>query len=430
MGTGLGMPLEEINPADLFDQQVRVTRMGEGGIPSMDAVPDEARAVQPSQFGFIDFLRTPESGKVGVDLRIARGASKGADGRFYSPVVNARTGETVHKSPQDLVDAVVAFPNELRGNNAMVAAFKGGKVEMVPRAEVDFEFPSMEDTFSPLGNLIPLKSMVKGQRAVMAARMLTQALPLLNAEAPFVQGAMPGQADRSFEEEYGKQMGAVTSDVAGTVTSVDNNGIVIKTDDGQTKEIELYDNFPFNRKTFLHQSPAVEPGQRVKPGQLLARSNFTDVKGRAALGMNARVAYIPFRGLNFEDAIVISEGMAKRLSSEHMYQHAMEKTPQHKVGKKSFISVFPAEYDRKTLANFDNDGAIKPGTEVRYGDPLILSVRQRENTPQPGSSRSQAGLHQRHRDVETPPARCRDRCEQRRQGRFGRCESGSADGRR
>ena len=72
MSSGLGMPLEEINPAEIFDQGSRITRMGEGGIPSLDAVPDEARAVQPSQFGFIDFLRTPESGKVGVDLRLAR----------------------------------------------------------------------------------------------------------------------------------------------------------------------------------------------------------------------------------------------------------------------------------------------------------------------------------------------------------------------
>ena len=169
LSSGLAAPIEEINPADIFDQQVRVTRMGEGGIPSDDAIPEEARAVQPSQFGFVDFLRTPESGRVGVDARMARAAVKGEDGNIYTPVLDME-GQQVYKTPQDLADATVAFPNEMRRNDPYVAAMSNGKVRMVPREKVDFEVPDMESTFSPLGNMIPLKSMVKGQRAVMAAR--------------------------------------------------------------------------------------------------------------------------------------------------------------------------------------------------------------------------------------------------------------------
>ena len=81
IGSGLGSSLEEINPAEIFDHQTRVTRLGEGGIGSLDAVPAESRAVQPSHFGFVDYLRTPESGKVGVDMRFSRGAVKGSDGK-------------------------------------------------------------------------------------------------------------------------------------------------------------------------------------------------------------------------------------------------------------------------------------------------------------------------------------------------------------
>lgn len=375
--SGLGVPLEEINPADIFDQQVRVTRMGEGGIPSLDAVPDEARAVQPTQFGFIDFLRTPESGKVGVDSRMARAARKGKDGRIYTPVIDRR-GQTVYKSPQDMVDAVVAFPNSMKSGEQLVPALVKGKVRMMPRQKVDYEIPDMESTFSPLGNMIPLKSMVKGQRAVMAARMLTQALPLVDAEAPLVQSGIPGQPGRSFEEEYADHMGSVRASSAGRVVDVGPDSIRIVGAGGEETEVPLYDNFPYNRKTFLHNTPIVRAGDTVQAGQLLATSNFTDGQGVTALGKNARVAYIPFEGLNFEDANVVSESFAKRMSSEHMYQHGYEWDKKDNRGRNAFLSLFPSKYDRQTLDKFDDDGFIKPGTEVKYGDPLVLIARERE----------------------------------------------------
>lgn len=377
LSSGLGMPLEEINSAEVFDQQSRVTRMGEGGIPSMDAVPDEARAVQPSYFGFIDILRTPESGKVGVDARLARSAMKGPDGKLYTQV-RTPTGESVYKTPQDLADATVAFPNELKSDKQMVAALQGGRLRMVPRKEVDFEIPDMESTFSPLGNMIPFKSMVKGQRAVMAARMLTQALPLKNAEAPLVQSGIPGEEGRSFEDEYAKHMGALRAERPGHVLDVSDDRIRVRYDDGSEEDHELYHNFPFNRKTFLHQMARVQPGDAVKPGLLLASSNFTDGNGSAALGLNARVAYTSWRGLNFEDANVVSESFAKRAASEHMYQNQHEWESGDQRGRNAFISIFPAKYDRKMLANFDDSGVIKVGTKVRKDDPLILIARQKE----------------------------------------------------
>ncbi len=377
ISSGLGQPIEEINPGDLFDQQSRVTRMGEGGIGSIDQITDEARAVQPSQLGFIDFLRTPESTKAGVDLRMARSAMKGDDGRIYTPIIDVASGRTVYKTPQDLADAAIAFPRELRGDKPMVAALVGGKVRMIPRAKAQYELPNMEDTFSPLGNMIPMKSMVKGQRAVMAARMLTQALPLSNPEAPLVQSGMPGQPDRSFEEEYSGHFAAVHSRAGGRVTDIGPGHITIKGPEGRPEKVELYQNFPFNRRTFLHHTPVVDVGTQVQAGQLLARSNYTTAEGVTALGKNARVAYIPFGGHNFEDAIVVSESFAKRMTSEHMYQHSHEWEPEHRKGKNTFVGIFPTEYDRKTLGNFDKSGVIRPGTEVTKGDPLVLVAKAR-----------------------------------------------------
>lgn len=319
------------------------------------------------------------SGKVGVDLRLARGAHKGTDGRIYTQVARP-DGSLTWVSPQDLSKATLAFPGEMQRNKAMVAALRNGEVEMVPRNQVHYSLPNMEDSFSPLGNMVPMKSMVKGQRAVMAARMMTQALPLANPEAPFVQSGVPDRDDWSFEDEYSDKMGALRADKPGRVVDVNPNGITVQYQDGTKQTHDLYQNFPFNRKTFIHQTPNVQPGQVVQPGDLLARSNFTDANGVTALGANARVAYIPFRGMNFEDANVISQSMAERLSSEHMYQHQQEFSDEHKIGKKSFVSLFPATYDRKMLDNFDENGVIQPGTEVRKGDPLILSARSRPQT--------------------------------------------------
>jgi len=380
IGSGLGSSLEEINPAEIFDHQTRVTRLGEGGIGSLDAVPAESRSVQPSHFGFIDYLRTPESGKVGVDMRFAAGARKSVQNlhTFVVPVKNAQTGQTEYKTPQELADMPLAFPGEEKSDLPMVAALVNGKIKYVPKQDAQYTVPNMDSTLSPLTNMVPMKSMVKGQRVIMGARMFTQALPLVNAEAPFVQSATAEDDKISHEDLMGARMGTVKATEPGEVLAVTPDGITIRTKDGTKKTIDLYNDMPFNRKTFWTQKPAVQPGDVVRPGQLLATSNFTDKTGSAALGLNLRTAYLPFRGKNYEDAIVISESAAKRLTSEHMYQHGAEWDANTHVGKKAFMSLFPGEYDRKVLDNFDDNGAIKKGMTVNFGDPLVLIAKKKE----------------------------------------------------
>jgi DNA-directed RNA polymerase subunit beta len=378
MESGLGQSLEEINPADVFDQQTRVSRLGYGGIPSIDAVPDEARNVQPSHLGYIDLLRTPESFKVGIDSRMSYTAKKGNDNRVYTPFIDPATGQQTLKSPQDVADSVVAFPGEMQGNKPMVAALVNGKTTYVPRNTVQLIMPYMEHAFSPINNLVPLKSTIKGQRASMASRFITQALPLKDAEAPYVRGKVPGR-DTSFEDMYGKYMGAVhAKDMSGRVEKIEPDGITVQYEDGSTETHETYHNFPYNRKTYMHNTPQVKLGDAVQPGQLLASSNYTDAKGAVALGKNMRVAYIPFRGTNYEDAYVISEGAAKKFSSEHMYQHGVEWDELHKQGKRTYVSIFPGTFAKKVLDNMDEGGVVKPGTVVQPGDPIILAPRQRE----------------------------------------------------
>ena len=375
--SGLGQSLEEINPADIFDKQSRISRLGEGGIPSMDAVPDEARSVQPSHMGFMDPVRTPESFRVGVDVHIASSARKGRDGRIYAPFTDAKTGKKVWRSPQDLAELTVAFPGELKRKTKRVGAMRGGKLGFYKKRDVDLVLPEFESAFSPLGNMVPMKSAVKAQRMAMASRMLTQALPLKNPESPFVQTGIPGEENKSFEGRYGKNMGAMFAKKAGRVMKVSKGIMKVQYKDGTTEDRQLYHHFPYNRKTYIHNTPVVEVGQTFGAGDILASSNYTDKSGTTALGKNARVAYIPFRGLNFEDALVISESFAKRMSSEHMYQQGVDITDDHKMGKKSFVALFPGKFDRETMDTLDNDGVIREGAVVNFDDPLILSARKK-----------------------------------------------------
>ena len=119
---------------------------------------------------------------------------------------------------------------------------------------------------------------------------------------------------------YGVKMGAIRAQHPGHVVRVTKDAMHVQYADGEKDKIELYNNFPFNRKTYYHQNPVITAGQAFRAGDLLANSNYTDGRGTAALGLNTRVMYIPFRGLNFEDAVVISQTYANRLKSQHMYQ--------------------------------------------------------------------------------------------------------------
>lgn len=321
---------------------------------------------------------TGNSFKVGIDSRVSYAAKKGADGRLYAPFVDIKTGKTVYKTPQDVADLAVAFPNELNKNKPVVAVMSKGQTKFVPREQVQLEMPAMENAFSPLANMIPGKSGVKGQRVAMGSRFLTQALAVKDAESPHVQSAMPDGSGRSFEEYYGKHMGAVFADQGGKVIAKDEDSLTVEHPNGTRQVYDLYNEMPYNRKSFIHNTAMVNVGDTVQPNQLLAKSNFTDNTGATALGKNARVAYIPFRGLNYEDAFVISDGFAKRMTSEHMYQHDHEWLPSMRQGKKTYISLFPTKYDKHIMEKLDDDGIIKQGQTVNFNDPLVLVPQEKE----------------------------------------------------
>ncbi len=272
----------------------------------------------------------------------------------------------------------------------------GKLVELEDDAEAEYEIPSAARLVSTHANLIPGQGTVNAPRLFYGARFGNQATPVIDPEAPLVQNLDPEDAEgRSFDEIFGKYAGALRSPVDGTVTRVGGNWVEI--DDGvERKRLELYKDFPFNRYTGLNQTPVVQAGAQVRKGDLVAKSNYTDNKGTLALGKNARVAVVPYKGWGLDDSVVISATWAKKLAGEHTITTEQRRDRGVKLGLEHFRSIFPTKFTNDQVAQLDEDGVVKPGSIVRPGDPLILSTRPRSIS---SASASLGALSKVTRDV-------------------------------
>ena len=373
--SGMSQAVEEINPLDMFDQNQSVTRLGEGAMSSVDVVPKDARNLQPSYMGYIDPVRSPESMKIGVDMRFARDVRRGPGKQLYTRFQNPRTQKDEWVSAWDATRSVIAFPGAMQTKDKFVPAMVGNKgMQYVDKGDVDYVIKSGDDMFSHGANLVPLKSGIKGMRLLMGSKFGVQALPLVSREAPLVQTAEKGS---SVEHRLGEHMGAVRASKDSVVSAVYKDHIVLGTGDDK-ENVDLYDTHPFARKTSIRNNPVVKAGQRVKAGDLLATSNFTDAEGTAALGTNMRVAYLNYDGKVFEDAVVISESAAQRLTSEHMYHIKNEDDKTVTRDKEKYRGLFPSKFNKKQLDSINSEGFVRSGTVVQHGDPMILAVEERD----------------------------------------------------
>lgn len=372
--SSLGVQPEFANPLDGLDRATRFTSMGEGGLSSLDAVPMESRDVHMSHQGFIDPARTVESLKTGIDVNVVSGARRSADGRLITPVVNRKTGQIEYKTPEDLVDATVAFSDKDTEVPGYLVVNRGGQFDYAKPEEVDYVLPNAEDSMmSHLSNMVPGKFASVQNRLAMGARMIAQALPLREAEAPWVQSAVPGSGGQeSYDSFYGNRVGAVRSSVGGTVKDVQPGFITVTSPEGD-KRIPLHRSTPLGSKTRLYNKPVVKVGDQVQPNQLLATSNFTNSQGVAALGRNARVALMPW-GDNYEDAFTVSRSFATKLTSDHAYRYRIQPEDGWHLDKNKYIGAIPSQFKKDQLEKLGDDGVIKEGQAVRPGDPLILAA--------------------------------------------------------
>lgn len=244
--------------------------------------------------------------------------------------------------------------------------------------DFDLELLSPARQFGSHTNTIPIQSGVQPARLFYGGRFDNQALSLLRGEAPLVQNLDPEDPEgRSFDDKLGESLGAVRSKLPGTVGRISNDSMEIIGDDGAKVRVSLYDNMPFNQKSGITNRPLVKVGDRVDKGHLLAASNYTDDNGTAAMGRNARIGMVPYKGHSMDDAVPISQSFADSMAATQYKVIKVDRNSDLKTDLTSFRALFPSKFKKEVLDRFDDDGLIRKGSIIQKGDPILLGSMPR-----------------------------------------------------
>ncbi|MHC5087689.1 MAG: DNA-directed RNA polymerase subunit beta, partial [Planctomycetota bacterium] len=292
----------------------------------------------------------------------------------YRKVKNKKLqDEIVHLRADEEMNAIFAPPSMIdvekkKLRDGLVLARREADLTQCDSSEVNYVDVSPRQTVGISAALIPFLEHDDANRALMGSNMQRQSVPLLNTERPLVGTGMEMEvaANSSMVAKARK---------SGTITAVDSTRIVID----QTDEYLLEKFVGLNERTCLNQKPIVELGQKVKKGQVIADGGGTD-QGCLALGKNILVAFVPFDGYNFEDAILLSEKLVKEdaFTSVHIDEFSVE-VRETKLGREEFTCDIP-NVSEKALRNLDERGIVREGTRVGPDDILVGKVSPKSKT--------------------------------------------------
>ncbi|AQT69859.1 DNA-directed RNA polymerase subunit beta [Anaerohalosphaera lusitana] len=372
----LSQVVDQTNCLSQLTHERRLSALGPGGLNRKRA-GFEVRDVHISHYGRVCPIETPEGTNIGLIVSLGIFSKVDEYGFLLTPyrkVENMKvTDEIAYMRADEEMKAVFAPPgmvdpksNELR--KGLVLARKGGDLTQAPREEVDFVDISPKQTVGVSASLIPFLEHDDANRALMGSNMMRQSVPLLETEPPLVGTGM--------EEIVAKNSSMVvraTND--GVVTAVDANKIVVN----DTDEYDLIKFQGLNERTCLTQTPRVKLGEEVKAGDIIADGGGT-ANGVLSLGKNVCVAFVPFDGYNFEDAIIISERLVKDdvFTSIHIDEFSVD-IRETKLGREEFTRDIP-NVGEKVLRNLDENGIIREGTRVGPGDILVGKVSPKSKT--------------------------------------------------
>ena len=372
--------MDQTNPLSELAHKRRLSALGPGGL-SRDRAGFEVRDVHQSHYGRICPIETPEGPNIGLIGQMSTYARINNFGFLESPyrrVVDGKpTDEIVYLSADEEDKYIIAQANEPideKGyfkNEYLIAKYRGQILEVTPD-KVNFMDVSPKQLVGVSASLIPFLENDDANRALMGANMQRQAVPLLITDAPIVGTGM--------EHKVAKDSGAVViARNSGTVVKVTAAEIRIKTDDGHLDSYKLLKFKRSNQGSCINQKPIVRKGDRVEKGDIIADGPSTD-QGELALGRNTLIAFMPWEGYNYEDAILISEKLVKEdaFTSIHIEEHEAE-ARDTKLGPEEITRDIP-NVGESALKNLNERGIIRIGAEVKEGDILVGKVTPKGET--------------------------------------------------
>ena len=392
MQSELCVSSEEINPLFMEAKQREISQGGPDGT-SKNSMRNEtdARNLTPTGMNKIDPVETPESGKIGFTQHLTVGAviENNTIKSEFLRVVNGEVivGEMnkVRLSPVEEENAIIAFNdsrylNEDGGklvfNQDLVPARYMGKRDMYPVHKIQYIDAKPQGVLGTSANMIPFVSHNDGARTLMGAAMQKQAVNLVNREAPMVTTLADKSTGMTFDQKIGEENGKpVKSLVTGTVQNIDKTHITVLGEDGQEYKHSYYNYYPLNQ-SYINNELRVKVGDRVNEGQILAEGWQTQ-GGKLALGVNARIGYLPYKGYNYEDGVVISESFAQRMTSDEYNEIEVLIPKDTQGGRGSRIkSALLKETTNAALSLLDEDGIIKVGENIKAGSVLVGYLKE------------------------------------------------------
>jgi len=370
----LSQVVDQTNPLSQLTHERRLSALGPGGLNRKRA-GFEVRDVHISHYGRICPIETPEGTNIGLISSMAIYVGVDEYGFLITPYREVQRGKVngrlVHLRADEEMAAVVAPPDALDGNKVrkeMVLARVQGNLGKVNGGEVQYVDISPKQIVGVSAALIPFLDHDDANRALMGSNMQRQAVPVIKTEPAIVGTGM--------EQYVALNSGMVVrARNSGTVTYVDGKRIVI--DDSDEYELAKFQGL--NERTCLNQKPIVRVGEKVKVGQVIADGPAT-CQGELALGRNLLVAFMPFDGYNFEDAILISERLLHDdvFTSIDIDEFEIE-VRETKLGREEFTRDIP-NVSEKALRNLDERGIVLVGTPVGPGDILVGKVSPKSKT--------------------------------------------------
>ena len=436
-GSQLSQFMDQTNPLAELSHKRRLSALGPGGL-SRDRAGMDVRDVHPSHYGRICPIETPEGPNIGLIGQLATYAKINQYGFIETPyrrvvsslmiedpliplegqilkgpAINAETGEVVLEAGveltadhveqlrssgvvsiriQSVATNIIDYLSADREEQVMIAQATtavdeqnriiedtvtvrvggGHRFPQIAPEQCNYMDVSPKQVISVGTALIPFLEHDDANRALMGANMQKQAVPLLRASAPIIGTGVEHMAARDSGQ-------VVVARHEGTVASADGSRIIIREDDGEEHIYNLRKFVRSNQDTCINQRPIVRRGERVTQNQVLADSSSTE-NGELALGQNVLVAFMPFEGGNFEDAILLSERLVKDdvYTSIHVEKHEVE-ARDTKLGPEEITRDIP-NVGEESLANLDENGIIRIGAEVRPNDILVGKVTPRGET--------------------------------------------------